>query len=387
MQVYIHIPFCIRKCLYCDFLSAPGTLEFQERYFNALKKQICLWGIREQKRDGGPRTVSTVFIGGGTPSIWDGEWIKELMDMVYAAFDVEETAEITIESNPGTLTQEKLKAYKEAGINRLSIGLQTSDDVLLKALGRIHSWSDFLESYRLAREAGFENINIDLMSGLPGQSLKNYEDTLAKVIELKPEHISAYSLIVEEGTPFAEMTLSLPDEDTERQMYYNTKKILRMAGYERYEISNYSKPGYECRHNLGYWSEAEYIGLGLGAASYDNKIRYSICRDLKEYIDILESSDTDENKICNLMQDVSELTVKEQMEEFCFLGLRKISGISRREFLQLFGRTIDVVYEDVLRKYKLLGLIDSVGDTIRLTDKGLDVSNIVMADFLIEEDV
>lgn len=386
MELYIHIPFCIKKCKYCDFLSAPADETTQERYFNALISQIKAFGEREQKRTEGPRTVTTVFIGGGTPSVWEADRIAAIMNTVKTSFKLEPDAEISIEANPGTLSPEKLAGYLACGINRLSLGLQSSDGVLLKVLGRIHTYEDFEKNYQAARDAGFKNINVDIMSGLPGQSLATFEKTLDAVISLAPEHISCYSLIVEEGTPFYEMNLDLPDEDTEREMYHLTKRKLEEAGYHRYEISNYAKEGYECRHNLGYWSDAEYIGIGLGAASLDDNVRYSIIPDLTEYLEIMESEDTPERKLYKLITGAATRTEKDCMEEFCFLGLRKTVGISRREFKARFGRSIDIVYEDAVRKYLMLELLESDGDALRLSEKGIDVSNTVMAEFLLDEE-
>ncbi len=386
MELYIHIPFCIKKCKYCDFLSAPADETTQERYFNALISQIKAFGEREQKRTEGSRTVTSVFIGGGTPSVWEADRIAAIMNTIKTSFKLEPDAEISIEANPGTLSPEKLAGYLACGINRLSLGLQSSDGVLLKALGRIHTYEDFEKNYQAARDAGFKNINVDIMSGLPGQSLATFEKTLDAVISLAPEHISCYSLIVEEGTPFYEMNLDLPDEDTEREMYHLTKRKLEEAGYHRYEISNYAKEGYECRHNLGYWSDAEYIGIGLGAASLDDNVRYSIIQDLTEYLEIMESEDTPERKLYKLITGAATRTEKDCMEEFCFLGLRKTAGISRREFKARFGRSIDIVYEDAVRKYLMLELLESDGDALRLSEKGIDVSNTVMAEFLLDEE-
>ena len=256
LGIYIHIPFCARKCAYCDFLSAPATEEVKVQYVKALKKEIE--AFREM---GQAYETVTVFFGGGTPSLLTGEQLVEILKEVNRCCPIRSGAEITVECNPGTLTEEKLKAYKRAGVSRLSMGLQSAQNEELKKLGRIHTWEEFLISYEMAREKGFGNINVDLMSALPGQRRKTWADTLEQVLKLSPEHISAYSLIIEEGTPFYEryspggpLSEELPDEDTERQMYYDTKEILERAGYERYEISNYAKPGYLCRHNLAYWN-------------------------------------------------------------------------------------------------------------------------------------
>lgn len=375
--IYIHIPFCVRKCNYCDFLSAPGDFKTQELYLHALCRQIRLTAQQE-----GALSVCSIFIGGGTPSIWQGEWIRAVLSCVRENFFVEPDAEITIECNPGTLDAEKLKYYRSAGINRLSVGLQSANNARLSELGRIHTWEDFLQSWKLVREAGFTNVNIDLMSALPNQTLQDYEDTVKKVLELSPEHISAYSLIVEEGTPFYEQELNLPDEDTEREMYYRTKELLTAAGYQRYEISNYARPGFECRHNQLYWTGEDYLGFGIGAASLLCGQRYKTLVSLPEYIRQL--SDTADINVCRrLKTDVQTLTVKDQMEEFCFLGLRRMKGISMKAFEECFGTPFLTVYGDVVKRYGALGLLCREGDCVALSDAGIDVSNAVLADFLL----
>lgn len=344
-----------------------------------LCRQIRLTAQGQRERE---LSVCSIFIGGGTPSIWPGDWICQVLSCVRESFFVEPDAEITIECNPGTLDEEKLNFYRSAGINRLSVGLQSANNARLSELGRIHTWGDFQRSWELVRGAGFANVNVDLMSGLPNQSLQDYEDTLKKVLELSPEHISAYSLIVEEGTPFYEQELNLPEEDTEREMYYCTKELLSEAGYQRYEISNYAKPGFECRHNQLYWTGGDYLGFGIGAASLFQGQRYKIIDSLSEYMHLL--SDKADSEILGQMKtDVQTLTVQEQMEEFCFLGLRCMKGISMKEFEERFGTPFSDVYGDVLRKYELLELLSRKGDYVVLTDAGIDVSNVVLAEFLL----
>ena len=283
LELYIHIPFCVRKCAYCDFLSFPSGEEERERYVERLTEEIEEAGAVSEGY-----VATAIFFGGGTPSVLTPKQTERILNAVKKSFYVAEDAEITTEVNPGTADRKKLEAWRQAGINRLSFGLQSTETRELQYLGRIHTMEDFLESYRAAREAGFENINIDLMSALPGQTVSSWEKTLRTVVSLQPEHISAYSLIIEEGTPFCQLfgedgdaaeekkrrqslgIPELPDEDAERRMYYDTERILGEAGYHRYEISNYAKPGYECRHNKGYWTGTEYLGLGLGASSYIN---------------------------------------------------------------------------------------------------------------------
>lgn len=369
LELYIHIPFCVKKCLYCDFLSAPAGKEQQEEYVEGLCRQIRTYGELAKAYH-----IVSIFIGGGTPSILKGEQITGILEAVYDTFAVDAGAEITIEMNPGTVTEEKLKAYKKGGISRLSIGLQSAKNEELKTLGRIHTFEEFLNTYRLARETGFDNINIDLMSAIPGQTPKGWEETLRKTAKLRPEHISAYSLIIEEGTPFYERygdrgtnigesqgegIKELPGEEEERQMYWQTKEILGEYGYHRYEISNYALPGYECRHNLGYWNRAEYLGIGTGAASLIDHRRW------------------------NYGEEPKKLIRKEEMEECMFLGLRKTEGVSKERFAAEFGCSMESVYKEVLKKMCKLGLMEDTGGFVRLTDRGIDVSNGVMCEFLL----
>lgn len=329
--------------------------------------------------------VDTVFIGGGTPSLIEGEWIVRLMDTVRRFYALLPGAEITIEVNPGTVSAEKLKCYKKAGINRLSIGLQSADNRELKSLGRIHTWEDFCVTYQLVREAGFENVNVDLMSALPEQTVESYSSTLEKVLALNPppEHISAYSLIVEEGTPFAGMQekglLHLPEEDCERRMYEVTAEILESRGYSRYEISNYAKEGRECRHNCGYWKRIDYAGFGIGAASLTDNSRFTNDNDLQNYL----------KNPMGCRGEKQQLSVQEQMEEFLFLGLRMTTGVSDNAFRECFGCSVEEVYGTVIRRNTEDGLLLVTtlpeGDKrIALTNKGLDVSNYVMAQFLFD---
>ncbi len=369
LGIYIHIPFCARKCAYCDFLSAPATEEVKVQYVKALKKEIE--AFREM---GQAYETVTVFFGGGTPSLLTGEQLVEILKEVNRCCPIRSGAEITVECNPGTLTEEKLKAYKRAGVSRLSMGLQSAQNEELKKLGRIHTWEEFLISYEMAREKGFGNINVDLMSALPGQRRKTWADTLEQVLKLSPEHISAYSLIIEEGTPFYEryspggpLSEELPDEDTERQMYYDTKEILERAGYERYEISNYAKPGYLCRHNLAYWNRTDYKGFGIGAASLLDNIRYQNSRELTAYLRGEFSWESRE-----------VLTRKERLEETMFLGLRKMEGVQLTEELT-------ATYEPIFRDLEQKGLLFRQSGRVCLTDKGIDISNYALAEFLLDE--
>lgn len=374
LELYIHIPFCIRKCNYCDFLSFPETESGIAQYCHALKEEIKRTG--DQAEGIGVRSV---FIGGGTPSILEAEQITEIMTCIRNNFSIEKNAEITIESNPGTLNAEKLNCYHELGINRLSIGLQSTDDDCLRRLGRIHTFQEFEKNYEQARKSGFQNINIDLMSGLPGQSLRGYEDTLNRVTELKPEHISSYSLIIEEGTPFYKsdsVLQQLPDEDTERKMYERTKEILAQQGYERYEISNYARQGRECIHNLGYWEQVPYLGMGLGASSFYNGARFSNERNFRKYLSTPYLP-------FEHREDYVQVSREEQMEDTMIFGLRKMKGISVSEFEREFGTPIWEMYGSVIERYSNLGLLIQEGDVLRLTDAGIDVSNRIFEDFIL----
>ena len=381
LELYIHIPFCVQKCYYCDFLSMPVDETVRRHYVNQLIREI------EQKaeyyRD---YNVTSVFLGGGTPSILEGNQTAEIMEALQQNFTIEKDAEITIECNPGTLNRQKLSAYKNAGINRISMGLQSANNQELKNLGRIHTFEEFLQNYDLVRKTGFENVNVDLMSALPGQKVSDWERTLKEVLKLRPEHISAYSLIIEEGTPFyqkyeedemrreaGECPLILPTEEAEREMYFLAKKMLLEKGYERYEISNYAKKGKECRHNIGYWTRKNYLGLGLGSASLVENVRFSNTSDLNEYLN--GKFEPEEREV---------LARKEQMEEFAFLGLRMMSGINRKEFVRAFGVEIEAVFGEVIQKMIDKGLLLQQAGNIFLTEEGISVSNYVMSEFLLE---
>ena len=373
LGLYIHIPFCQKKCNYCDFLSAPANKQVQIAYMDILQKEI-----KEKSIEYKEYCVDTVFIGGGTPTCVPYETIVHTMNTVKASFFLTDDCEITMECNPGTVTKEALENYKVAGINRLSIGLQSTDNAILKELGRIHTFEQFLETFKWAREAGFANINVDLMSGLPNQTLEQYEESLLEVLKLDVEHISSYSLIVEEGTPFYKLyeedKLSLPDEETERNMYYLTKEKLLAAGLLRYEISNYAKEGYECKHNVRYWVRADYLGIGLGASSMVDNVRFKNTEWLDEYL-------TD-NKYME-KTDEQILSTTECMEEFMFLGLRMTKGVSKERFKETFGSSMEEIYGSVVIKLKEQGLLEEEGDFIRLTEYGLDVSNRVWVEFLL----
>lgn len=370
LSIYIHIPFCVRKCLYCDFLSAPAHDGEIESYVNLLLREI-----EEQSIFYGDHSVISIFLGGGTPSLLPAGETGRILERVRERFAVAEDAEITIECNPGTVTAEKLVDYITHGINRLSIGLQSTEDEELKRIGRIHDYDTFLETYRLAREAGFDNINIDLMAGLPGQSIESYRKTLERVVSLAPEHISAYSLILEEGTPLYvnRESYTFPDEDEDREMYELTEKVLGQAGFWRYEISNYAKAGRECRHNKVYWRRGDYAGFGLGASSMVGNVRWKNPDGYADYAACVERTGRCE---------VQPLTVQEQMEEFMFLGLRLTEGVNLGEFRRYFGKSADEIYGKQIRTFTGQRLMEREGERLRLTPRGIDVSNTVFAAFL-----
>ncbi len=361
LELYIHIPFCIRKCAYCDFLSAPAAPEVQEAYVGQLLQEIAA-----SKKLPEDYEAVTVFFGGGTPGILKGELLCSILRALRDRFSVREDAEITVEANPGTVSRDKLVQYREAGVNRISLGLQSADNQELKLLGRIHTWEQFLESFQLARETGFRNINVDLMSALPGQTTESVHRTLERVLALSPEHISAYSLILEEGTPFYKRYEGhpelLPSEEEERQMYYDTRDRLCACGYEHYEISNFAKPGYACRHNLGYWERTDYKGFGLGAASLLKNVRHTNQTDLTEYL---------KGNFAGTEEPLTEQAVR---EEYFFLGLRKMEGVEPGRYREH--------YEERIQRLQAQQLLEEKDGRIRLTERGTDVSNYVMAQFL-----
>lgn len=379
LQLYIHIPFCVRKCSYCDFLSFSSDERTQISYADALIREIEFYGPQMSQY-----IVNTIYIGGGTPTWLNEDKMVEILDAIYTYFNVSSEAEVSMECNPGTVTSAKLEKYRRAGINRLSIGLQSADDEELKILGRIHNFEQFIKTYEMARNAGFGNINVDLISGIPYQTAEKFLHTLQKVVRLKPDHISAYSLIIEKGTPFYDaykfdavkqeagmQTEVLPTEDEVYRIYKLTQQYLAQAGYEQYEISNFARPGFECEHNIGYWTRANYLGLGLGAASLVENVRYSNTTDLYEYMD----------GVLRVSED--PISRKAQMEEFMFLGLRQNKGVTRQQFEVAFGIPIDGIYKNALDYLRDEGLLDTSEGRIVLTEKGMDLSNFALAQFLL----
>lgn len=400
MQIYAHIPFCLKKCAYCDFLSFSCDEKTQLEYADALVREIEFYGPKMEEYE-----ISTIFIGGGTPTWLDENKMIEILDSIYTYFNVSPEAEVTIECNPGTVTAEKLQKYRRAGVNRLSIGLQSADDEELKILGRIHNFEQFVKTYEMARNVGFGNINVDLISGIPYQTAEKFLHTLQKVVRLKPNHISAYTLIIEKGTPFYEeykfdmvkqevgmQTEVLPTEDEVYRIYKLTQQYLAQNGFEQYEISNFAQPGYECDHNIGYWTRADYLGVGLGAASLVDNARYTNTTDLYQYIEaskniqIQNFAPEGETAVygTNLHMEAGAVSRKAQMEEFMFLGLRMNQGLTREQFQKAFGIPIDGVYKNALEHLKTEGLLDTSEGRIVLTEKGMDLSNYALAQFLID---
>lgn len=374
--IYIHIPFCVHKCIYCDFLSAPADDDVKYAYTKALINEIRNTADRQVKDK-----ITSIFFGGGTPSVLPDCCIADILMAVRDCFDISDDAEITMECNPGTVNESRLSEYRAAGVNRLSFGLQSADNNELKMLGRIHTFEQFEESFSLARKAGFNNINVDLMSAIPGQTEATLENTFDKVMALQPEHISVYSLILEDGTYLADNIDKfppVPDEDEDRRMYHMTKERLHSAGYERYEISNYSRPGYKCRHNLLYWNRGAYYGFGCSAAGFIGNERYSDIRDVKKYIEL-------NGDIEKLHENIEILTKEDAMEEFMFLGLRKMAGVDVMDFQRRFGVPIENVYAKEIEHNIDKGLLIRQGDMLKLTEYGIDICNTVMSDFILTD--
>ena len=373
ISLYIHIPFCVRKCLYCDFLSGPYDSRVRFSYVKALCNELSK-RAELYKSD----NVSSIFIGGGTPSTLSTDELGLIMDTIHRCYLIDADAEISMEVNPGTIDGiDKLKSLRKMGINRLSIGLQSAKNDELKLLGRIHTREEFERTYGMAVEAGFDNLNVDLISGLPRQSAEDFKESLLYVTSLKPmpTHISAYSLIVEKGTPFYDRfkESDLIDEDVDREIYKITNDILKAAGFHRYEISNYAQTSYECRHNKGYWTRNNYVGFGIGAASLYNHSRWKNTDDINAYIEADGITEREEYQM---------LSKEEEMSEFMFLGLRLTSGVSVSEFEAYFNCSMSDEYKAIIDKYIKMGLVKIDGDRVMLTEEGLNVSNVIMAEFI-----
>lgn len=448
LGIYIHIPFCVHKCIYCDFLSSPADVHTRKQYVRALINEIYLTregkcankliknvlqgdntsyedmeepavngltsdyalydtvcmadyektimqedisGCVDDIKSENGHIVTSIFIGGGTPSAIDAEDISDILDAVRKNYNVSDKAEITIECNPGTMNKKKAVIYRKAGINRISFGLQSTDNNELRMLGRIHTYEQFMESYKIAREAGFDNINIDLMSALPGQTMESFKAVLEKALSLGAEHISVYSLIVEEGTRLSDNIDSfppIPSDDEDRQMYYMTKEMLSSYGYEQYEISNYAQKGYECKHNLKYWERCDYLGFGIGAASLYGGRRYTNISDIGRYMDVLAeiTNALDKSYVNELLQirtDMEELSKEDEMSEYMFLGLRKTKGIDITDFKEEFGTDIKDIFGEAIEDNIARGLLIHDGNCLYLSKRGIDISNTVMSDFIL----
>ena len=373
---YLHIPFCKSKCIYCDFNSFAQKDDCIEPYIKAVKKEI-----EEYAKQNKDVLIKTIYIGGGTPSYIKEKYIKEIIETIRSNFEIIPNAEITIEINPGTVNRRKLNTYYKAGINRLSIGLQSTNDKLLKQLGRVHDFEDFLETLRLANTIGFSNISADCMIGLPNQTIYDVEETLNVLINLRLTHISVYSLIVEPNTPLEKKInlgeLKLPDEEIERYMYWFAKRKLEENGYLHYEISNFAKPLFRSKHNMDCWNQKEYKGFGVSASSYENEIRYTNISSIEKYVENVQNGQFKKNYIVEEKQDRETM-----MKEYMLLGLRKITGVSINQFRKKFGTIPIFKYNKEITKLTNEGLIESNGINIRLTKKGLDLANLVWEEFV-----
>lgn len=383
--LYIHIPFCKQKCYYCDFTSYANKEELVERYIKCLKKEILQYanenkimsehGLEERY------VIKTIYIGGGTPSAIDEMYIINVLDTIKDNFKMRDNVEITIEVNPGTVNKDKLESYRECGINRLSIGLQAVQDDILKCIGRIHTYKDFENTYEYAREVGFDNINVDLMINLPNQTLDDVKESVKTILSLKPEHISVYSLILEPNTKMYELinskTLTIASDETERQMYWYVKDTLERHKYNQYEISNFTKSGFESKHNMDCWNQKEYIGVGASASSFMENKRYSNISELEKYIENIEKGTPNKNLVLEEFLDEES-----KMDEFMMLGLRKIDGVDIKEFERIFQINPIVKYCKKLDKLNREGLIEIDENNIKLSNKGIDLANLVWEEFV-----
>ncbi len=378
LGIYIHIPFCKKKCYYCDFISYCDKNELIDKYIECLKKEII--NFAQKYKD--VYDITTIYIGGGTPSSINEKYIKNIIDTINNNIvNIKKIKEITIEVNPGTITKEKIEQYKMARINRISIGLQSTNNKLLEEIGRIHDFDEFLETYNMARKVGFKNINVDLMLGLPNQTIKDLSNSVDKIIQLNPEHISIYSLILEENTVLFNLIeqgkLILPTDEVERNMYWYIKNKLELSGYKHYEISNFAKEGYESKHNWNCWEQKQYVGFGVAAHSYLKDKRFSNIENLEQYINNIENDNLEKNYILHENQNIYD-----KKKEYMLLGLRKIDGVSIQKFKNKFDDNPIYLFRKELKKLIEEDLLEIDGDDIRLTNKGLDLANVVWEEFV-----
>lgn len=378
LGIYIHIPFCKKKCYYCDFISYCNKNEFVDDYIKCLKKEII--NFTQKHKD--IYDITTIYIGGGTPSSIEEKHIKDIIDTIDENLvKIKDIKEITIEINPGTITKQRLEQYKSSGINRISIGLQSTNNKLLEEIGRIHNFDEFLETYNMARKVGFKNINVDLMLGLPNQTINDLSDSINEIIKLNPEHISIYSLILEENTVLYNLVeqgkLTLPTDELERNMYWYVKNKLELNNYNHYEISNFAKEGYESKHNWNCWEQKQYVGFGASAHSYLKDKRFSNTENLEQYINNIENDNIQKNYIIHENQDIED-----KKKEYMLLGLRKIEGVSIQKFKNKFKDNPIYLFRNELQKLIEENLLEIDGDNIRLTNKGLDLANIVWEEFI-----
>lgn len=378
LGIYIHIPFCKKKCYYCDFISYCDKNELIDKYIECLKKEII--NFAQKYKD--VYDITTIYIGGGTPSSINEKYIKNIIDTINNNIvNIKKIKEITIEVNPGTITKEKIEQYKMARINRISIGLQSTNNKLLEEIGRIHDFDEFLETYNMARKVGFKNINVDLMLGLPNQTIKDLSNSVDKIIQLNPEHISIYSLILEENTVLFNLIeqgkLILPTDEVERNMYWYIKNKLELSGYKHYEISNFTKEGYESKHNWNCWEQKQYVGFGVAAHSYLKDKRFSNIENLEQYINNIENDNLEKNYILHENQNIYD-----KKKEYMLLGLRKIDGVSIQKFKNKFDDNPIYLFRKELKKLIEEDLLEIDGDDIRLTNKGLDLANVVWEEFV-----
>lgn len=382
LELYIHIPFCEKKCNYCDFVSFHASYDVVDKYINKLLSEI-----ESKKYLANDYQISSIYIGGGTPSFIDQKYISFIMESIRNNYNVVANAEISIEVNPNSVTEDKIKAYFNAGINRLSIGLQSTNDDELKTLGRVHTYSDFLNAYNLAVHGGFKNINVDLINSIPGQTPESYKKSLKQVLMLNIKHISIYNLIIEDHTPFKTMLanneIQLPLENDILAMDKITKELTEYYRLRKYEISNYAKEGFECRHNLGYWSDIPYIGFGLNSASYINDTRFKNKTKLKDYMSLDYTKYVISPNQNEYYDDVKIVDTKDHINEYVMLGFRKTAGINTNDFYRTFNQKFEDLFGTAMKIYQGMGMINKIDDNYFMTEKGLNISNTILSDLLL----